>query len=186
MAVLDEFQLKPSNYAIIIARAEPENSILEIVTAFSRKRRTIRLVVLGNYDLEKNEYHRKVRQAASDQVDFLGAIYDKEKLKSLRYFSLFYIHGHQVGGTNPSLVEAMGAGSAVLAHCNPYNKWVAGDAGVYFTNEEECSNWISELASNHELLEKLAVESKKRFNSHFTWNTILEDYLALVSEINLN
>ena len=72
--------------------------------------------------------------AASDEVRFLGAIYDPEQVQALRLHSRGYIHGHTVGGTNPSLVEAMGAGNPVIAHDNPYNRWVAQDCGLYFTH----------------------------------------------------
>ena len=100
--------------------ATPANSILEIVTAFSRKPRGMKLVVLGRYDPEMS-YHKQVMDAASDEVMFPGAIYDKATVSALRFHSALYAHGHQVGGTNPSLVEAMGAGSAVLAHGNHFN-----------------------------------------------------------------
>ncbi|MBL2382416.1 hypothetical protein ELJ13_30045, partial [Klebsiella pneumoniae] len=65
-------------------------------------------------------------------VRFLGPIYDKHVLSSLRLHCAAYVHGHQVGGTNPSLVEALGAGNAVIARDNRFNRWVAGDAAVYF------------------------------------------------------
>jgi len=113
--VLAQYGLQPGGYAMVIARPEPENSILEIVAAFSRKPRGMRLVVLGRYDLEM-PYHKQVMDAASAEVMFPGAIYDKATVSALRFHSALYAHGHQVGGTNPSLVEAMGAGSAVLAH----------------------------------------------------------------------
>jgi hypothetical protein len=97
------------------------DSILEIVAAFSRKPRGMKLVVLGRYDPEV-PYHKQVMDAASDEVMFPGAIYDKAAVSALRFYSSLYVHGHQVGGTNPSLVEAMGAGSAVLTHGNHFNR----------------------------------------------------------------
>ena len=72
--------------------------------------------------------------AASDEVVFPGAIYDPEVVQALRFHSLAYVHGHTVGGTNPSLVEAMAAGNPVIAHDNVYNRWVAGPAQRYFTH----------------------------------------------------
>ena len=75
----------------------------------------MKLVVLGRYDLQM-PYHKQVMDAAGVEVMFPGAIYDKATVSALRFHSALYAHDHQVGGTNPSLVEAMGAGSAVLAH----------------------------------------------------------------------
>ena len=80
-------------------------------------------------------YHRAgASAAASDEVGFLGAIYDPERVQALRFHSCGYLHGHTVGGTNPSLVEAMAAGNPVIAHDNAYNRWVAQDAALYFTH----------------------------------------------------
>ncbi len=70
--------------------------------------------------------------AASDEVVFPGAIYEAKRIRALRFFARVYVHGHQVGGTNPSLVEALGAGNAVLAHDNKFNRWVAKDGAIYF------------------------------------------------------
>ena len=61
---------------------------------------------------------------------FVGAIYHQPLVQALRFFSRFYIHGHSVGGTNPSLVEALDAGSPVLAHDNKFNRWVAGKGAL--------------------------------------------------------
>jgi len=133
---ISKLGLEPERYCTLIARPEPENSILEVVEGFSRARRGYKLVILGNY-LRNNDYHAKVRAAASDEVIFLGAIYDKHVVQALRFHSLAYIHGHQVGGTNPSLVEALGAGNAVIAHDNPFNKWVAGPSALYFRGADQ-------------------------------------------------
>ena len=71
--------------------------------------------------------------AASDEVSFLGAVYEPDDVAALRFHSVVYLHGHTVGGTNPSLVEAMAAGNAVVAHDNEYNRWVARDGARYFS-----------------------------------------------------
>jgi hypothetical protein len=119
--VLAQYGLQPGGYAMVVARPEPENSTLEIIAAFSRKPRGMKLVVLGRYDPEV-PYYNQVQDVASGEVMFPGAIYDKAAVSALRFHSSLYAHGHQVGGTNPSLVEAMGAGSAVLAHGNHFNR----------------------------------------------------------------
>ncbi len=133
-AVLARYGIEKDNYAILIARAEPENSIFEVVKAYSTKQRSSSLVVLGDYKPATNAYHRAVMSAASDEVIFPGAIYEAKKIRALRFFARVYVHGHQVGGTNPSLVEALGAGNAVLAHDNKFNRWVAKDGAIYFND----------------------------------------------------
>ena len=176
------FGIEQNRFATVIARPEPENSILEIVRAFSQKRRNLKLVMLGHYEPEKNPYHAKVLAAASDEVIFLGAIYDKRIVESLRFYSRLYIHGHQVGGTNPSLVEAMGAGSAVLAHDNRFNRWVAGDGAAFFANENGCAKKLSEFLDDDLAIERMRLSSRARFKKLFTWVNVLGQYEHLLSE----
>jgi len=176
---LTGFGLIPSGYGIIIARPEPENSILEIVQAFSAKPRNKKLVVLGNYE-DDHEYHQQVKSVASDEVLFVGAIYDIDIVGALRYHAAAYFHGHQVGGTNPSLVEAMGAGNPIVAHKNHFNKWVAGDGQFYFSDSAECEKILDQIMSDESALSRAADASHQRFKEKFTWFTILEQYQNLL------
>jgi glycosyltransferase involved in cell wall biosynthesis len=171
--------LRPGHYMTVIARPEPENSIMEMVEGFSRAPRGIDLVVLGNYE-DSNPYHRAVRQAASSEVKFLGAIYDKEIVQSLRFHSMAYVHGHQVGGTNPSLVEALGAGNAIIAHRNKFNAWVAGDHARYFSGADDFNRVLNDLLANPGQAAEMGRHSRERFNAEFTWNKILGDYESLL------
>lgn len=167
-ALIKPYNLTPGNYSIIIARPEPENNILEIVSAFSSKRRNAKLVVLGNYRPGKIDYHKKVLEAASDEVIFPGGIYDLPTVGALRYHATLYLHGHSVGGTNPSLVEAMGAGASVLAHNNQFNRWVAGPGAHYFNNSVDCAQAFDELLDNADELRRMKQASLKRFKEGFS------------------
>ena len=172
--------LEPGRYMTLIARPEPENSVLEVVQAFSRRHRGHTLAVLGPY-LEANAYHRAVRAAASDEVRFLGAIYDKPVLNALRLHCSAYVHGHRVGGTNPSLVEALGAGNAVLAHDNRFNRWVAGDAARYFDGRDGCAAALDALLMDDAALQSLRAAAQQRFEKAFTWPAVLLQYETLLS-----
>ncbi|WP_284507173.1 DUF1972 domain-containing protein [Caballeronia sp. ATUFL_M2_KS44] len=175
-----ELGLGQVRYALVIARPEPENSIAEIVTAFSRRPRGAKLVVLGKYDPAGNAYHREVMDAAGPEVLFPGAIYDQHTVKALRYHALFYLHGHQVGGTNPSLVESLGASSAVIAHDNQFNRWVAGPDARFFANESECDLHISALLADPPTVRAMREASGRRFDSAFRWDSVLAQYEALL------
>jgi glycosyltransferase involved in cell wall biosynthesis len=179
---LADYGLEPHGFSVVIARPEPENSFLQVVKAFSSKRRNHKLVVLGNFTPEKNEYHKRVMDAAGKEVIFPGAIYEAAVVRALRFFSRFYIHGHQVGGTNPSLVEALGAGCSVIAHNNHFNRWVAGDAAVYFDDEHDCAKLFEKyLRDDHsDLIAAMKAESTRRFNEKFTWENILSQYEKLL------
>lgn len=182
VSLLHPYNLEAGRYSIIIARPEPENSFLEMVRAFSSKHRDHKLVVLGNFDPSQNRYHRQVMNAASGEVVFPGAIYDAPIVQALRFYSRFYVHGHRVGGTNPSLVEALGAGCAVIAHDNHFNRWVAGDDAAYFANETACSMLFDELLLDDVRLETMRAASRREFQARFTWEHILSQYEALLTQ----
>ena len=178
--LLRRFGLEPNEYVIMVCRAEPENSVLDIVSAFSRRARGIKLAVVGRYDFDGHRYHRKVKAAASDEVVFTGGVYDSAVLPSLRFFACLYVHGHRVGGTNPTLIEAMGAGNAVLAHDNKYNRWVAGAAACYFRDSDSCARALDELLAAPNILQRMGLASRRRHAERFTWDRVLREYEALL------
>ena len=180
LTVLEGMGLDPYSYALVVARPEPENSILEIVRGFSSKNRGCTLLILGDYHTENNKYHREVKTAASKEVQFAGAIYDPNIVSSLRYYSRLYIHGHTVGGTNPSLVEAMGAGNPILAHDNVFNRWVAGCENHYFKNENNLKMKLDELLISELELAKMSSSSYARHQKYFTWEIVLRQYEELL------
>ncbi|WP_372727402.1 DUF1972 domain-containing protein [Nocardioides sp.] len=177
---LTALDLEPGKYLNLIARPIPENSILELVQGFSAQRRGMRLAVLGNYDVVDDPYHRLVVEAASDEVVFLGAIYDPAIVQSLRFHSAGYLHGHTVGGTNPSLVEALAAGNPVIAHDNKYNRWVAGDAALYFGSMAEAAEAVDQLAGDPGLRSRLGANALARWETEFTWEKVAGEYEALL------
>ncbi|CAN0626962.1 rhamnosyltransferase [Burkholderia multivorans] len=179
-AHIRRLDLEPHRYLTLIARPEPENSILEIVRAFSDKPRGVKLVVLGHYLPDEIPFHAAVVSAASDEVVFAGAIYDQDVVRALRHFSLFYLHGHRVGGTNPSLVEALGAGSAVLAHDNCFNRWVADQAAEYFSDEASCSQKIDHMLSDPGIVHDMRQQAMARFERDFRWESVLGTYERLL------
>nr|WP_315239902.1 DUF1972 domain-containing protein [uncultured Albidiferax sp.] len=180
VAPVEALGLISGKFLTVIARAEPENSLLEIVQGFSRKSRGMQLVVLGNYQ-EANAYHRAVKAAASAEVRFVGAIYDKTVVQALRFHSAAYVHGHQVGGTNPSLVEALGAGNPVVAHDNRFNRWVAAGSAVYFSGADGFSRCMDELLDDPGALQILRKHAVLRFQESFTWPHVLQQYEELLN-----
>ena len=175
------FDVKPGQYYVVIARPEPENSILEIVQAYTAKPRTFPLIMLGTYKPEQSAYHAKVLAAAQGaSVLFPGAIYDAAVITSLRFHATAYVHGHQVGGTNPSLVEALAAGNPVVAHRNPYNQWVAGSGARYFANASELDTQFSEIEAHPETLGAMQAASRARHRLCFPRELILKAYEDLL------
>jgi glycosyltransferase involved in cell wall biosynthesis len=177
---LANFELTPDKYGIVIGRPEPENSILEVVRAFSRRTRHAKLVVLGKYEPDARGYHREVMDAASEEVVFPGAIYDARTVRALRFHARFYLHGHKVGGTNPSLVEALGAGNAIIAHDNVFNRWVAGAGGRYFASQSQCEDHIADVLGDDDTVAMMRASSVERFANAFRWDGILNQYEMLL------
>lgn len=179
-ATLAGLDLRRDGYALVVARPEPENSLLEIVTGYSARPRGHDLVVLGDLRPEERRYDRAARDAAGPGVRFLGAIYDRGVLDSLRAGTRAYIHGHRVGGTNPSLVEAMGAGSAVLAHDNRFNRWVAGDGARYFRSARDVDDTLTALLPDDGAIARMRDASRQQFRARFRWEGVLQAYEALL------
>ena len=167
--------LVADRYFVSVARIEPDNSILEIVEAFSRKRRYAKLVVLGTLD-DRISYHRRVRAAASEEVIFPGAIYDANIVQALRFHARAYVHGHRVGGTNPSLVEALWAGNAAIAYDNAYNRWTAAEAGIFFTDTNSCARRMEEVLTDDDLVIGCRHVARSRARLLFRWPDILLAY----------
>ena len=166
--------LEAGRYLVSIARIEPDNNILTIVEAFSRRPRGVRLVVLGTMSV-RNAYHRAVEDAASPEVLFPGAIYEPDQVQALRVHALGYLHGHTVGGTNPSLVEALWAGNAVIAHDNPFNRGTAGDGQFYFSDGDSCAAAIERVLTDEGAVAAARAAARAQAE-RFRWDDVLAAY----------
>lgn len=181
VALLAPYGLVPKTYFISIARIEPENSIVEIIEAFKKAKTGLKLVVLGNLRPDQNSYHARVCAAADEQVVLPGGIYDTDVVQALRFHCLAYIHGHQVGGTNPSLVEALGAGSAIIANDNLFNRWTAGEGQLFFKGVEACAAHMALLATdNSGMRERLSDAARARHRVSFRFEQIHEAYREVI------
>lgn len=178
------FGLEPQQYYLVVARPEPENSILEIVRGHANSRSRRPLVVLGNYRIEANRYHSNVVAASAANAMFVGAVYNRQILQALRFHATAYIHGHRAGGTNPSLVEALGAGSAVVAQDNGFNRWVAGPGAAYFRDSAELASILERVDADPEAISKMRIASRIRHNERFRQEVVLPEYERLLSSLS--
>lgn len=178
--LIHKYGLNPKGYYLLIARAEPENSILEIVKGYSLRPRGAPLVVLGNYRPDGTRYQAAVLNAAGSEIIFPGAIFDRDIVKALRFYARAYFHGHRVGGTNPSLVESLGAGNAVIAHDNRFTRWVAGEGAQYFQSPQDVDAILSSLSMDPAQLLAMEAASRRRYHETFTQEKILTAYEELL------
>jgi len=174
--------LKPGRYLISIGRIEPENNILPMIEAFAARERDLQFVCLGKLEPDKNPYHAAVLKAGEGKVLFPGAIYDAAVVRALRFHAAAYCHGHSVGGTNPSLVEALGAGNAIVGHDNPYNRWVAGPDQFYFADAAAFAVVLDRLQADPAALVAARRGAQNRFQQGLTWPPVLAAYENLCGE----
>lgn len=125
-----KYQVQQGNYFMLIARMEPENNIELVLDGYMQSGHPSPFLVVGNYS---NGFGQTMYKKFSSTVRFIGAVYDKKELDALRHFSKAYLHGHSVGGTNPSLLEAMSCRSFIMSHDNAFNRGVLGDEAIYFS-----------------------------------------------------
>lgn len=179
--ILVDLGLVRDQYLVSIARVEPENSILELVQGARALPDGFKMVVLGKFD-PSNAYHNAVKQAGTENVIFPGAIYDPMKVQSLRFFARAYLHGHQVGGTNPSLVEALGAGNPVIAHDNRFNRWTAGEDQLFFSDGADAEVAINEVCLNDARAALARKAALVRHAEQFRWEDVLSTYESALLE----
>ena len=178
-APLRSLGLTPRSFYVCISRIEPENSQLDLVRAFAGTPREQTLVMLGKLD-PANAYHRAVKEAAGSNVRFTGPIYDKDTLASLRFHATAYCHGHTVGGTNPSLVEALGAGCAVIAHDNKFNRWTAGAGQYFFSDASSCQAIFDQIDANPAALDHARDLARLQHRTKFELDDVLGRYERLI------
>lgn len=174
-------QYAEQDFSLVVARPEPENQIHVTLEAFERSKKRKPMLVLGNFDI--NEYGRRLRKKHSD-VHFAGGVYDAQVLNELRRRSELYIHGHSVGGTNPSLIEAMAAGALIVAHDNPFNRWVMGEqSGLFFSCVEDL---VSHMDNPPEPTKRysMTAASQRRCVDQFLWSRVLSEYDEVVARLS--
>lgn len=176
---LQNFNLIPFKYDLILARMEPENNIEMMIKAKIISKDENPLVIIGNSN--KYSQYLKTKYNQNHEIIFLSAIYESDKLNSIRHFSRYYLHGHSAGGTNPSLLEAMACSCRILAHNNAYNVYVLENNSVYFSDSNDLANILKE--SDLELItEDLILSNLNKIKCQYNWDFITSEYEKLFYE----
>jgi len=133
--VIEKYGLLPRHYSLLIARMEPENNIEMIIQGHLASGSLCPLFVIGNIN---NKFGKYITSKYNDQrIKYSDVIYDKNELDNLRYYADRYFHGHSVGGTNPSLIEAMACQCRIAAHDNRFNRAVLHSEADYFSKSND-------------------------------------------------
>ncbi len=174
--ILSDLNLDKGSYNMLIARMEPENNIEIILKGFVNSETTRKFLVIGNTE---NKYGAYIKNKfTDDRIVYLGYVFGIEKLNALRKNSYLYFHGHTVGGTNPSLLEAMSSYAVICAHNNDFNKAILKNDAFYFN----CSKCITALLNKESIEEsKSFIENNiEKINTKYNWKKILDEYESFI------
>ena len=167
-------------YFLVVGRFVPENNYKLMIEEFIKSKTTKDFVIITN--IEKNKFYEELRKSTNFENDkrikFVGTVYDQELLKKIRENAFAYLHGHEVGGTNPTLLEALALTDLNLLLDVGFNREVAKDSAIYFNKE---SNNLSELINkctdiSQEEIERLGRLSTDRINNYYNWELITNTY----------
>jgi glycosyltransferase involved in cell wall biosynthesis len=181
-AVPHTYNLEPYQYNMLIARLEPENSIEVILDGVRDANETKPFIVVGKHETKYGEY-LKNKFEGYPQIKFIGGIYNLQALNNLRYYSNVYFHGHTVGGTNPSLLEAMASHSLICANNNPFNKYILADDALYFNSATDVSSVIQTTRKEQGYYKQMIQENVKKIREIYNWDQIVNEYAEHFNQI---
>lgn len=173
-------QIKPQQYYLIVGRFVPENNYETMISEFMKSTTKKDLVIITNVSHNKfyEKLLKKTRFNRDSRIKFVGTVYDGELLRFIRENAYGYIHGHEVGGTNPSLLEALGSTELNLLLNVGFNREVGADSALYWKKD---SGSLRELINRADLLDsdqrkRFGKSAKNRIVSAFHWNDIVYEY----------
>lgn len=175
-----KFNVKPNNYYLVVGRFVPENNFETIIREFMASNTKKDLVLITN--VETNKFYKKLLKTLKfdkdPRIKFVGTVYDEQLLKKIREDAYAYIHGHSVGGTNPSLLEALASTKLNLLYDVGFNKECGGDSCLYRSKEpHSLEKIITEVDSfNENTCSKLDSESTSLIKERYDWTYIVKKY----------
>jgi glycosyltransferase involved in cell wall biosynthesis len=182
-AALDRLGLKPGGYFLQMARFEPENNIHLSLRAFEKLATDKALVLVGG-SAYRTRYVESLAPGRDPRVRFLGFCYDPDTLRELLCHSYAYIHGNEAGGTNPGLLQAMAAGSFIIARDVVFNREVAGDAARYFPKSVAGLRAEMQRAIDQpEALVKRRERARTIIRERYDWDRVTDGYETLFQSL---
>ena len=177
-SLLKEWGLAPDEYYLLVARIEPENNLYMAIEGYMASKEYGRrpLIVVGKTNTSYGKQLLK-RYGGDPHVRFVGGIYDFKKINSVRHFSFAYFHGHSVGGTNPSLLEAMASDCFILAHDNIFNRAVLGKNALYYSSPSAVSdilNGVDSLAAQHKV--GFVRNNLEVIRQEYSWDKLVDEH----------
>lgn len=184
--LITKWNLRPNEYYLIVGRLIPDNNALLILQEFVSSSSKKKLVIVGDVPY-KDEYAENIKKIRDDRIVFTGYIVNQEELAELYHNSFAYFHGHEFGGTNPTLLKALAYGSAIIALDTVFSREVLKNEeyGLYFKKEEgNLAEMLSYVEKNESLLATFRARSKQRIIENYTWEKISDQYLQLFKRMS--
>ncbi|MBN3546526.1 beta 1-4 rhamnosyltransferase Cps2T [Fictibacillus barbaricus] len=184
----EKYGVKYNEYYLIVGRFVPENNYELMIKEFMLSNSKKDLVIISN--VEHNSFYKELLSSTNfnndPRIKFVGTVYDQEMLKKIREQAYGYIHGHEVGGTNPSLLEALASTNLNLLLEVVFNKEVGSDGAVYFNKDKgNLANLINEVDFyENEKIKKLSTKAKQRIINKYSWEKVVNDYETLFLNLN--
>jgi glycosyltransferase involved in cell wall biosynthesis len=175
-----KYGIKPNQYAFKVCRIEPENNIDMILEAFKETEMTF--ILVGNWNFSKYGQYTRKKYSMYKNLRLLDPIYEQTVLDELRGNCGIYIHGHSVGGTNPSLVEAMNLGLCCIAYNVEYNIETTENKAIYFSNSLEIKKIINNFQNNEINFASYKTMMKDIATKRYKWKIITDKYLSIFNE----
>ena len=170
---------KTKNYFLSIGRLVPENNLDLMLSSYVESKSKTPYYVIGNYNTKYGMYLFK--KYSCSRVFFLGGIYNKIDLDNIRYFAKIYLHGHSVGGTNPSLLEAMAAKSLIVAHDNKFNRTVLEKNAFYFQSSNDLTKLFKKDLDASKI--KFVANNLQKIEESYRWEFTVDKYESYFKEI---
>jgi glycosyltransferase involved in cell wall biosynthesis len=180
--VLEAFNLIAGRYYLVIARLEPENNIRNIILGYLAAGAEEPLLIVGDCS---RKYGRRIAAEFKQepQIIFAGSIYHEESLDNLRHYSKALLQGHSVGGTNPSLLEAMAAGARIIAHDNPYNRYILEEDALYFKSPQDLAGLVTKIGRWSPAPAEMIRNNQEKIRSGYRWDNIISRYEDLFQDL---
>lgn len=181
--LLNSFDLTPGEYFLQVTRFEPENKPLLTIQAYKRLRTNKKLVLVGGVKYE-SEYSRKIASEANVKILLPGFIYEKDLLNELWCNCYAYIHGNEVGGTNPALLQAMASGCFTIAIDVSFNRYVLKDCGIFYHKDlEDLASKLNWALEHSDELIHFTAKAIKRIREEYTWDSVADKYEKLFNSL---
>ena len=181
--IIKEYGLEPGSYFFVASRLEPENNADLTIQAFEKVKTDKKLIIAGGANY-KSSYIAELKKTTDPRIQFLGAVYTEGHIKELHCNCYAYVHGNEVGGTNPALLKALGYGNTVLAFNVPFNAEVVKDGGImYERSVNDLASKMQYLVDNPHLIEEFKVKAVNRIRQDYTWKKITDEYEAFFKDV---